>query len=63
MQNKITVINTVLQEAVIYLDGRHVTFKTLKREVDIGMKETKNLLTIISDDMTTTTDYSNVYGN
>lgn len=32
MQKETTVIKTVLQEAVIYLDGRHVTFKTLKKE-------------------------------
>lgn len=43
MLNETTVIKTVLQEAVIYLDGRHVTFKNqdTKERVNRYAKETK----------------------
>lgn len=37
-------LKTVLQKAVIYLDGRHVTFKTLKQErAKSKMKGTKHV--------------------
>lgn len=37
-------LKTVLQKAVIYLDGRHVTFKTLKQErVSRETSEIKNM--------------------
>lgn len=37
-------LKTVLQKAVIYLDGRHVTFKTLKQErANTEPSETKDI--------------------